>query len=91
MRENQITYIVTAGYYENKDNFLVTDSLDKAVTKFLSIEDKNTIEIWRQEEQVYEYGMFTYDNETEYAIIYSNIKFIEENGETAYSKKVGGE
>jgi hypothetical protein len=88
MKEDQFYYVVTDGRYEDKENVLVTDSLDKAVTKFLNVRDPNTIEIWKDETKIHEYGMYTFDNETDYEVIYSNIKFIEQNGLEEYETKM---
>jgi hypothetical protein len=86
--EDQFFYIVTAGYYEYNQNVLLTDSLDKAVIKFLEVKDGASIQIWKNEEEVHEYGIYTYENKSDYALIYSSVRFIEKNGIEEYMKRM---
>ena len=88
MIEDQIIYVVTAGYYEENRNVLLTDDLNKAITKLLNVDSGASIQIWKNEEEIHEYGTYTYENLKNYEEIYSNIKFIEENGFDTYFEKI---
>ncbi|MGM7720577.1 hypothetical protein [Metabacillus sp. Hm71] len=88
MREDQIIYVVTAGYYEENCNVLLTDSLDKAIIKLLNVRGGASIQIWKNEEEIHEYGTYTYENMKDYEKIYSDIRFIKKNGLNDYLEKV---